>query len=85
MSAGLIPLIRPAWPIERGRTRLNFSRASTRSWAIPSVVEVGFGERLVFEAAEPVDLVRLAVDVAAVLGGDRHLLDRRFGIVGEVR
>ena len=34
MSAGLIPLIRPAWPSDRGRTLANFSRASARSWAI---------------------------------------------------
>ena len=41
MSAGLIPLIRPAWPSERGRTRWNFSRASARSWGIGVIVEVG--------------------------------------------
>jgi len=34
MSEGLMPLIRPAWPSDRGRTRWNFSRASARSWTI---------------------------------------------------
>src|SRR4051794_3930240 len=37
-------------------------------------VEVG-RQRLVLQPAEPLDLLRLAVDVAAVLGLDRHLLD----------
>ena len=32
-------------------------------------------ECLVFQAAEPIDLEGLAVDVAAIFGGDRHLLD----------
>ena len=76
MSDGLIPLIRPAWPSERGRTRSNFSRASARSWGIGAVVEVG-GDGLVLQTAESLDLVELAVDVAVVLGLDRDLLDRR--------
>ncbi len=41
ISAGLIPLIRPAWPMESGRTRSNFSRASARSCGIDSIVEIG--------------------------------------------
>src|SRR3954453_12827562 len=36
------------------------------------IIEAG-GERLVLRAAKPLALLRLAVDVAAVLGLDRHL------------
>ncbi len=80
MSAGLIPLIRPAWPSDSGRTRSNFSRASARSWGIALVVEIG-GDPLVLESAKSLDLLGLAADVAVVLGLDRDLVDhvRRQG------
>ena len=74
MSAGLMPLIRPAWPSERGRTRSNFSRASARSWGIAAVVKIG-GDRLIFEPAKPLDLLHLPSDVPVVLGFNDHLRD----------
>ena len=79
ISAGLMPLIRPAWPRERGWIRSSFFAGLGAELGDRPIIEVA-RKRLVFQSPKSFDLLELAIDVAGVLRFDRDLLPDRRGI-----